>query len=248
MRYHGSSRGGIEVDLAAGTSSGGGTGSEERIRRMKEVREAVRRVAGRQAGSSCSLLVLLAAGRCAACPSSACLAGPPGHRPSPPALVQAHGWLMAVGFGLLIPLGIVVARHGKGVRPPLWFHAHRAIQVTGMACVLAAFVMIFVCACCLLMCLFGRPTRAACACSPGLCRVPPSHLVHVAPAPAACTDRCLPHAPPAAPACSAVNDATGTSVSQLTVHRNLGIAAVSLGLAQATALGLRRARPGREAF
>ena len=39
-------------------------------------------------------------------------------------LKNAHGWLMAVGWGLLIPVGILVARHGKDW-DPLWFHLHR---------------------------------------------------------------------------------------------------------------------------
>ena len=56
---------------------------------------------------------------------------------------QAHGWLMAVGW-TLIAVGIVVARHGKAW-DPLWFHAHRAIQLLGLACALAGFILIFVC-------------------------------------------------------------------------------------------------------
>lgn len=143
MRYHGSSRGGIEVDLAAGTGSGGDTGSAERTRRMKEVCCAGRRSDGRAAVQA------LAPGCCAACLAClACLVTERSRRLPPPALcaraVQAHGWLMAIGFGLLTPLGIVVARHGKAIRPPLWFHAHRAIQATGTACVLSAFILIFV--------------------------------------------------------------------------------------------------------
>jgi hypothetical protein len=43
----------------------------------------------------------------------------------PNLIMQAHGWLMAVGWGLLIPLGILTARHGKEFKPPLWFHLHR---------------------------------------------------------------------------------------------------------------------------
>lgn len=38
--------------------------------------------------------------------------------------LQAHGWLMVVGWGVLIPLGILTARHAKRW-DPLWFHVHR---------------------------------------------------------------------------------------------------------------------------
>jgi hypothetical protein len=31
---------------------------------------------------------------------------------------------MAIGWTLIL-LGILMARHGKGVKPPLWFHLHR---------------------------------------------------------------------------------------------------------------------------
>lgn len=58
-------------------------------------------------------------------------------------LKNAHGWLMAVGWGLLIPLGILVARHGKDW-DPLWFHLHRGVQILGLSCALSGFVIIFI--------------------------------------------------------------------------------------------------------
>ena len=42
--------------------------------------------------------------------------------------LQVHGILMVVGFGILIPLGVLVARTMKPL-DPLWFHLHRTIQV-----------------------------------------------------------------------------------------------------------------------
>lgn len=43
-------------------------------------------------------------------------------------LKAAHAWLCTIGWGVLIPAGMVAARF-KIVRPPGWFHAHRAFQV-----------------------------------------------------------------------------------------------------------------------
>ena len=40
---------------------------------------------------------------------------------------QVHGILMVVGFGILIPIGVLVARTLKPL-DPLWFHLHRVIQ------------------------------------------------------------------------------------------------------------------------
>ena len=48
----------------------------------------------------------------------------------PPRLVQAHAWLCAIGWGVLIPVGIVMARSFKEL-DPMWFHLHRGIQVRG---------------------------------------------------------------------------------------------------------------------
>ena len=42
--------------------------------------------------------------------------------------MQVHGILMVVGFGILVPIGVLVARTLKPL-DPLWFHLHRTIQV-----------------------------------------------------------------------------------------------------------------------
>ncbi len=42
--------------------------------------------------------------------------------------LQAHGWLAAVGWGVLVPGGIVMARSFKDL-DRTWFHLHRILQV-----------------------------------------------------------------------------------------------------------------------
>eukprot|EP00899_Mesostigma_viride_P010025 jgi/Mesvir1/19023/Mv12790-RA.1 len=44
---------------------------------------------------------------------------------------KTHGVLMAIGWGILLPLGILVARFGKRW-DPAWFHVHRVLQVLGL--------------------------------------------------------------------------------------------------------------------
>lgn len=44
--------------------------------------------------------------------------------------MQAHAWLAAIGWGVLVPLGILLARSFKDARG-WWFHAHRALQASG---------------------------------------------------------------------------------------------------------------------
>jgi hypothetical protein len=55
-------------------------------------------------------------------------------------LKAAHAWLGALGWGVLIPVGIVLARSFKEA-DPLWFHLHWGLQVRrrgrGQACGLA---------------------------------------------------------------------------------------------------------------
>jgi hypothetical protein len=58
---------------------------------------------------------------------------------------SAHAWLMGAGWTLLLG-GAVAARAGRapgGGLSRAGFQAHRAAQVTGFACVLAAFILIF---------------------------------------------------------------------------------------------------------
>lgn len=47
------------------------------------------------------------------------------------ALVATHLWLLIIGWGVLFPVGIVIARCFKEL-DPLWFKLHRAIQSLGV--------------------------------------------------------------------------------------------------------------------
>ena len=49
--------------------------------------------------------------------------------------MQIHGILMAVAWGLIIPVGVLVSRYGKPWTN--WFRAHRAIQVRALVSILA---------------------------------------------------------------------------------------------------------------
>ncbi|KAL3141585.1 hypothetical protein ABBQ32_004827 [Trebouxia sp. C0010 RCD-2024] len=51
---------------------------------------------------------------------------------------EVHGILMVTGFGILIPIGVLVARTLKPL-DPLWFHLHRTIQALGLCLGLAGF-------------------------------------------------------------------------------------------------------------
>eukprot|EP00850_Spirogloea_muscicola_P026035 SM005297S17864 [mRNA] locus=s5297:60:893:- [translate_table: standard] len=46
------------------------------------------------------------------------------------ALLQTHGALAATGYGILLPLGAMVARYGK-FSDPLWFYLHIICQISG---------------------------------------------------------------------------------------------------------------------
>ena len=57
-------------------------------------------------------------------------------------MLEAHGAMMVIAWGVLAPFGVLAARYGKRVRPgppPLWFVAHRAIQVVALLASLAGF-------------------------------------------------------------------------------------------------------------
>nr|XP_043622686.1 cytochrome b561 and DOMON domain-containing protein At3g07570-like [Erigeron canadensis] len=45
-------------------------------------------------------------------------------------LKRTHGILNAVGWGVLIPIGAIIARYFKHVKP-FWFYAHSSIQLSG---------------------------------------------------------------------------------------------------------------------
>lgn len=46
-------------------------------------------------------------------------------------LIAAHGWMAAIGWGVMVPLGIVLARSFKEWDPK-WFHAHRILMVRAL--------------------------------------------------------------------------------------------------------------------
>ena len=54
-------------------------------------------------------------------------------------LRRAHGLLALIGWGVLMPVGMVVARYCKSW-DPTWFYSHIAIQGLGFALGLAAII------------------------------------------------------------------------------------------------------------
>ncbi|PRW57965.1 cytochrome b561 and DOMON domain-containing protein [Chlorella sorokiniana] len=48
------------------------------------------------------------------------------------ALKAAHAWLGVIGWGVFVPIGIVVARSFKDTLPTTWFHLHRALVALGL--------------------------------------------------------------------------------------------------------------------
>lgn len=57
-------------------------------------------------------------------------------------LRQVHGILMVIGWGILIPIGIYVARFEKSWPNALWFQLHRIVQATGFVLFIAGFAVI----------------------------------------------------------------------------------------------------------
>eukprot|EP00475_Leptophrys_vorax_P034649 TRINITY_DN56217_c0_g1_i1.p1 TRINITY_DN56217_c0_g1~~TRINITY_DN56217_c0_g1_i1.p1 ORF type:complete len:301 (+),score=0.85 TRINITY_DN56217_c0_g1_i1:219-1121(+) len=55
-----------------------------------------------------------------------------------PAWFQVHGWLMWMSFGLLMPVGMITARHLQTVTPK-WFAIHWGIQVLAVFLAVIAF-------------------------------------------------------------------------------------------------------------
>ncbi|KAI8866294.1 hypothetical protein GQ42DRAFT_77198 [Ramicandelaber brevisporus] len=59
------------------------------------------------------------------------------------ALVNAHAWLMFIGWGVLVPLAIFSARFARPFDTKLrWFQVHRAANTLGLLCILAGFAVI----------------------------------------------------------------------------------------------------------
>lgn len=52
----------------------------------------------------------------------------------------AHGVLMTLGWGVFIPLGIVMANSLR-FKTPFWFHCHRVLQTLGLILALAGFIL-----------------------------------------------------------------------------------------------------------
>jgi hypothetical protein len=55
--------------------------------------------------------------------------------------LYAHGSLMILGWGVLLPSGVVFARLGKHCPGGLWFQFHRALQVTGLIAVFTGWMI-----------------------------------------------------------------------------------------------------------
>jgi len=51
-----------------------------------------------------------------------------------------HGSLMLIGWGWLLPSGAVIAKFGRH-RDPLWFNIHKMLQVTGLVCSFAGWIL-----------------------------------------------------------------------------------------------------------
>lgn len=57
------------------------------------------------------------------------------------ALRKAHGALMFAGFGVFIPVGIIIARYGKEDLGESWFLIHLLLQLSGYFIAFAAFLI-----------------------------------------------------------------------------------------------------------
>jgi hypothetical protein len=57
-----------------------------------------------------------------------------------PAWRAAHGVLMGLSWGFLLPVGLLVARFGKH-KDPLWFKVHRGVQISGLLLALLGFII-----------------------------------------------------------------------------------------------------------
>ena len=53
--------------------------------------------------------------------------------------MRAHGLMNLIGWGVLMPIGMMVARHCKSW-DPAWFYSHIVIQGTGFALGIAGII------------------------------------------------------------------------------------------------------------
>merc|ERR1712013_147939 len=57
------------------------------------------------------------------------------------AAARAHGALMLIGWGVLLPSGVIVAKLFRHRPGGLWFKIHRTCQTLGLVCVIAGFAI-----------------------------------------------------------------------------------------------------------
>jgi len=53
--------------------------------------------------------------------------------------IKVHGGLNIIGWGLLLPIGAMVARYARGF-DPAWFYSHIVFQILGYGCIIAGIV------------------------------------------------------------------------------------------------------------
>lgn len=57
---------------------------------------------------------------------------------------RIHGALMLIGWGFLLPSGVLVAKFFRILPNGLWFKIHRAVQSLGLVCTIAGFIIALV--------------------------------------------------------------------------------------------------------
>ena len=66
-------------------------------------------------------------------------------------MIEAHGLLMMLSWGWLLPMGVAIARYCKSWAPDgIWYRLHRAIQSVGLVLAVIAFAIIVAACRCLL--------------------------------------------------------------------------------------------------
>jgi len=60
-----------------------------------------------------------------------------------PSTTIAHAVLMALSWGFILPIGVMIARYGKGIGPT-WIHYHRGFQMFGLTMMTISFIIAFV--------------------------------------------------------------------------------------------------------
>jgi Eukaryotic cytochrome b561 len=62
--------------------------------------------------------------------------------------MSAHGWLMLIACGVMMPLGVIIARYYKVIKPTdldnkFWWHSHLFLQITSIILSYYAFFLVF---------------------------------------------------------------------------------------------------------